>query len=331
MTWFEALTGFAESTPEQVRQKLRVDGETLTSLVNGRAMACGRLETPSLAELRQRVRTNGPDGGKLSVREVVADVQALHADASNAGALFQVASQFNLLEMVSPRVTPEQGVGIYEGDHTQGPACAVAAGAGTIYRNYFAPVDGHIGQSAAHQIDCLADIGRALGNADGDRWQMQNGYALASHAGLVAIAERLRAANDAERDALRARLRIGIQWQTQVTLPGCEHRVSQAYCSALPVAYSRHAPELWEPFARLVLEAAYEATLCAAVLNARQAGNNRVYLTLLGGGAFGNQPAWIADGLQRALQRHRDRRIDVAIVSHGESNALVRQIVGVFS
>jgi hypothetical protein len=331
MTWFEALTGFAESTPEQVRQKLRVDGETLTSLVNGRVMACGRLETPSLAELRQRVRTKGPDGGTLSVREVVADVQALHADASNAGALFQVASQFNLLEMVSPRVTPEQGVGIYEGDHTQGPACAVAAGAGTIYRNYFAPVDGQVGQSATHQIDCLADIGHALGNADGDRWQVQNGYAIASQAGLVAIAERLRAADDAERDALRARLRIGIQWQTQVTLPGCEHRVSQAYCSALPVAYSQHASELWEPFARLVLEAAYEATLCAAVLNAWQAGNNRVYLTLLGGGAFGNQPAWIADGLQRALQHHRDQSIDVAIVSHGASNALVRQIVGVLT
>ena len=181
MTWFEALTGFAESTPEQVRQKLRVDGETLTSLVNGRAMACGRLETPSLAELRQRVRTNGPDGGNVGAGSG-RDVQALHADASNAGALFQVASQFNLLEMVSPRVTPEQGVGIYEGDHTQGPACAVAAGAGTIYRNYFAPVDGQVGQSEAHQIDCLADIGRALGNASGDRWQMQNGYALASHA-----------------------------------------------------------------------------------------------------------------------------------------------------
>jgi hypothetical protein len=36
--------------------------------------------------------------------------------------------------MVSPRVTPEDGVGIYDLDRTQGPACAVAAGAGTIYR-----------------------------------------------------------------------------------------------------------------------------------------------------------------------------------------------------
>jgi hypothetical protein len=30
--------------------------------------------------------------------------------------------------MVSPNITPEAGVGIYENDRTQGPACAVAAG-----------------------------------------------------------------------------------------------------------------------------------------------------------------------------------------------------------
>ncbi len=62
------------------------------------------------------------------VRELIADVQQLHIKKTNAGSLFQVASQFNLLEMVSPNVTPEQGVGRYENDRTQGPACAIAAG-----------------------------------------------------------------------------------------------------------------------------------------------------------------------------------------------------------
>jgi hypothetical protein len=66
----------------------------------------------------------------------------MHQRPENAGALFQVASQFNLLEMMSPSVTPEQGVTRYERDPTQGPACAVAAGAATIYRNYFAKVHG---------------------------------------------------------------------------------------------------------------------------------------------------------------------------------------------
>ena len=73
---------------------------------------------------------------------VTGDVQQMHQSPENAGALFQVASQFNLLEMVSPTVTPEDGVTRYQHDRTQGPACAIAAGAATIYRNYFAPVGG---------------------------------------------------------------------------------------------------------------------------------------------------------------------------------------------
>ena len=108
-------------------------------------MACGMLETPSLAELRTRVREIPAATGTLKVSEVVADVQKLHVAPENNGALFQVASQFNLLEMVSPSVTPEHGVEIYENDHTQGPACAIACGAGTIYRNYFASVNGRVG------------------------------------------------------------------------------------------------------------------------------------------------------------------------------------------
>ena len=135
-------------------------------------------------------------------------------DKSNDGALFQVASQFNLLEMMSESVTPEQGVGIYENDRTQGPACAISCGAGTIYRNYFANVNGQIGQSARNQIDCIADIGIALNNSGNRLWKMKNGYALASHNGLVEISKRLRGSTEKELDELRQLLRIGIQWNT---------------------------------------------------------------------------------------------------------------------
>mgnify|MGYP007000748988 FL=1 len=288
---------------------------------------CGQLETPTLAELRERVHTSGYKGGKISVREVVADVQHLHINASNAGSLFQVASQFNLLEMASPNITPEHGVGIYEHDRTQGPACAIAAGAGTIYRNYFATVNEQTGQSANNQIDCLIDIGAALRNSENHLWEMRNGYALASHSGLAEISNRLQAANESEIDGLRQLLRIGIQWHTQVTLNDSKHTVSQAYCSALPVAYSDHAAHLWEAFARLVLEAAYEATICTAILNAASHGNNRVFLTLLGGGAFGNEIDWIIGGIQRALHLYKHVDLDVAIVSHGSSNHCVQQLV----
>lgn len=327
MTWFEELTGFPETSADDVRAKLVLDGGTLTSRVNGRSFLCGRLETPSLGELRERVARIAPASGRLSAREVLADVGKLHADPSNAGALFQVASQFNLLEMAGPDATPERGVGIYENDHTQGPACAVAAGAGTIFRNYFAPVRGRVGQTSDNQIDCLSDLGDALGNSGERLWTMRNGYALATRAGLAEISRMVGSMSPEERERLKGLLRIGIQWNTQVTIRGGRHTVTQAYCSALPVGYGVHPADLWEPFARLVLEATYEATMCAAALNASETGNACVFLTLVGGGVFENRSEWITESCEHALRFCEGRDLDVAIVSRRFPNPDVARLV----
>jgi hypothetical protein len=325
--WFESLTGFREQSAEQVRASIVVDGETMTSAKNGREMVCGRLETPTLADLRSRAHDDDSPKGALRLSEVVGDVQQLHLQLANAGSLFQVASQFNLLEMVSPSVTPEHGVDIYENDRTQGPACAIACGAGTIYRNYFAEANGQVGQSSTNQIDCLHDLGHALGNTDERLWAMRNGYALATADGLREISKRLSSAKESERDALRQKLRIGIQWDTQVTLGNTTHVVTQAYCSALPVAYSFHSDDEWADFAQLVLEASYEATLCAAILNHTSTGSNKLFLTLLGGGAFGNHGDWIFAAIERAFQQFADVTLDVSIVSYGSSKPRVQELV----
>ena len=87
----------------------------------------------------------------IQLSEVIGDAQQLHVE--NPGSVFQVASQFNLLEMSGPNDTPEIGIGGYEDDYTQGPACAIACGAGTIYRNYLVPVGDQIGQTTDCQID----------------------------------------------------------------------------------------------------------------------------------------------------------------------------------
>ena len=57
------------------------------------------------------------------------------------------------------------------------------------YRNYFAEANGQVGQSARNQIDCLSDLGHALGNTSGKLWTMLNGYALASAEGLTEISQ----------------------------------------------------------------------------------------------------------------------------------------------
>ncbi|HEX7774537.1 MAG TPA: hypothetical protein VF435_19085, partial [Pyrinomonadaceae bacterium] len=75
------------------------------------------------------------------------------------------------------------------------------------------------------------------------------------------------------------------------------------------------------------LEAAYEATICTAILNATSRGSNRLFLTLLGGGAFGNETAWIIGAIQRALTLYKDVELDVSIVSYGSPNPYIRQLV----
>lgn len=158
--WFERLTGFAEFDYESTRSRLSVYGNELVSDVNGRRFCIGTLRTPSLAELRQSVTI--PDRGRTTVTCMVGDVGAMHNEPEFEGALFQVASQFNLLEMTHYTVTPEDGVTRDANDHTQGPACAIAAGAGTIYRNYFAPVNGVQGQTADRQLNMLERVGLSL-------------------------------------------------------------------------------------------------------------------------------------------------------------------------
>ena len=323
MDWFETLTGFREINYANTRKRLSVAEGRLVSSVNGAAYGIGTLELVSLQTLRERLRAEAGPGGRSTVSLISGDVRHMHRWPENAGALFQVASQFNLLEMASYSVSPEQGVTRYQNDHTQGPACAIACGAATIYRNYFVPVGDAEGQTARRQLDGLADIGAALSQALGcsaDRlWSMQNGYALASSSGLAMISGHLGSLSLEEIDELRGQLCIGLLSDAEVTDAAGPSRpvVSQAFCSALPVAYTDVPAGVWAPFAQLVLEAAYEATLCAAILSARRGSSNVVFLTLLGGGAFGNPANWIYAAMQRALDLVAGYDLDVRIVSYG--------------
>ena len=99
------------------------------------------------------------------------------------------------------------------------------------------------------------------------------------------------------------------------------------FCSALPVAYGRWPQPLWRDFAQLILNAAYEATLLAGVLNSRQGGSNIVLLTMLGGGAFGNAPEWIHTAIQRAMSKTQGHGLDVRLVSYGQPSAQLQALV----
>ena len=307
--WFYRLTGLASDDFASVQQGIVLEaGNHLYSLANHRRLQAGYLSLPALADMSK------PSGtGRVRLQELVADVQDLHAHSDNAGAVFQVASQFNLLEMIGPHVRPEDGIAGYVYDQTQGPACAMACAAGTLYRNYFVKLGEQTGQSEAVQFNTLADLEAALGNAERGLWEMVNGYLLPHAGGLQQVTE-LIWGREAE---LRALIRVGMQADTEVTLPNCGHTVTQVYASAVPMAYASAGEREWEALARLVLEAAYELTL----LIATQSPKKRVFLTRLGGGAFGNPDAWIDDAIVRAIEQVQGADLEVFLVSHLHSHA----------
>jgi len=319
--WFGEVFGFGESySYRSNQQRFAMDGDVLTCKTSPwPRQHVGAWETPSVAELRERcaglAHKPSSHGLRFLHLATLRGVQALIADPSNAGAVFQVASQFNALEMVGPDVSPRDGVAIYALDPTQGPKSALACPAATVFRNYL--VNGK-GQGET-QIDNLADLGAVVGNGQGVYYVMRNGYALPATSGSIAkLGSRLED-DRALAAAAEAALRVGIHWGTQVRPPK-EHRVCQVFASALPVSYASIPSADWAPFAKLVLGAAYDATLLAARCKAAEAGGRvRVYLTCLGGGAFGNRPAWIRGAIQSALRKHRDAPLDVFLVHFGGS------------
>lgn len=321
--WFRKLVGFDEISPENVQQNIEIIGNKLRSKVNGKSYQYGKLDICSLEHLRNEIAIDDYKG-KISLSEIVANVQELHSSKENENALFQAASQFNLLEMVSPNITPEEGVDLYENDRTQGPACAISCGAGTIYRNYFVPVNGKIGQSENNQVDGLQLIGQALGNEEDRLWKMQNGYCFPNREGIKKINAQIQKMTVLQKDELKAKLKLGIQWNTEVTTNENQQLVSQIYCSALPIGYVSHIEEsLWESFARLILEAVYEATLYAGLINYSDTGSKKVYLTLVGGGVFRNNMEWILDAISLAIFKFKNTPLEVKIVSFGASNYFV--------
>ena len=144
---------------------------------------------------------------------------------------------------------------------------AIACGAGTIYRNDFVPVGGKAGQKRSGQIDCLSDLGNALNNQKYEYWSMVNGYALPKVGGLDRLNRTLQGLRSVERNELIGLVRVGVQADTEVTCSSAGHLVTQVYCSAMPVSYGGDHPNDWAPIARMVLDAAYEATLLQAVKN----------------------------------------------------------------
>ena len=308
--WFSECTGFPEDGAyAEIQSRLRALAVQRPGWL-GRYRH-GELSMPSSENLLVQIPTPDTAGNSLRVTLEQGDVVTRMQEPTNAGCVFQVASQCNLLEMVHPGVTPEDGVTHYLWDHTQGPACAMATPAATIWRNYLVPHGGREGQQWDHQLDTTKAMRKVLACAmevDPEQaWTMQNGYVMATSEQIARIDAALQ--DPTVWDAAFKALCMG--WATHAQVAGAEHTVHLALCAALPLAYQQEAePERWHRWASLVLEASYTLTLAAAW----KIRAPRVYLTRLGGGAFGNESVWINAAMANVFARFSSVPLHVVLL-----------------
>ncbi|GAB5369870.1 hypothetical protein AAMO2058_001443800 [Amorphochlora amoebiformis] len=334
-SWFGEVFGFEEKGYQWTRKQFRLEngGKTLVSIPSGAKFHIGEFECTSVGDLRARLletEAKSKDFGKLgdiTFKNVAADVRNLIQNRKLRGSVFQAASQFNCLEMVGPSVRPEDGITIYKYDRTQGPACAMVCPAATAYRNYVH----NGGQGNENQIDGLKEVEKLVGPKK--YWEMHNGYSIPiNRDSMIDLGERLKT-EPGLLEKVRDALKIGVHWDTQVyhrrkNDDEDAHLVAQLFCSACPVAYCKGIKSThWGPFASVVLEAAYEASIISAALVAlKEKRRVKLFLTLLGGGAFGNRRSWIIKAVIRSLQMYQRFPVDVYMVHYGSIMSQARVI-----
>jgi hypothetical protein len=67
--------------------------------------------------------------------------------------------------------------------------------------------------------------------------------------------------------------------------------------------------------------------MLAAVLNKQRGASNVVLLTLLGGGAFGNEDDWIYAAIRRTLRMMLGFELNVRLVSYGTPSHAIQKMV----
>lgn len=315
------MFGFRERDYVETRNKLDCCGEVLTSKVNGKSFQIGAFDLPTVAALRARrdkavaAASSEFGGSGLSFRNIVGSALDLHLDPANAGAVFQVSSLFNCLETAQAGRGPEAGITHYGSRSGQGPICAMACPAATIYRNYFVNGTGQLNNS----VDCLSALGRFVRNDEHKYWTVVRGYCLPVLPNHMANLSHAIGRDREYQLQAQSRVQVGIHWDTEVKEGN--HKVCQVFCSALPVSQMKQRPiSDWGGLAEALLEAAFDATLMAGTIMAAERGIERVsvYLTAVGCGSLGNRRHWIRQALHRALVANDEAPLDVMLVHYEE-------------
>ena len=99
--------------------------------------------------------------------------------------------------------------------------------------------------------------------------------------------------------------------------------INQIYCAAPALSYSPLIPlAAWEQLSKLILTAQYESCICCAMKNAvrhtDKEGSRKLFLTMLGTGAYGNDPQWVWEVLGPLCTKYTTTDLEIYVVNHSE-------------
>jgi len=330
--WFEDYFGFNELEKiieylPKIEKSLRYDtkkpgdySKNISFIIDNTKFEVGDFGILSFSELKklQTIEEPKPDSKGLKYDFIKGDISELINIVSDSeNAVFQAASQFNLLEMSDPSITPKHGISIYKTDNTQGPRVALSSPTGTFFRNYLLSKITNIDQ--IDQINTLNGVLESLNFKEIDdsshvlntQYVYKNGYVYINTTDVDfkdTILEEI--FND--------NLKVGIHLNTPL-LSDYNKKVCQVYCSALPISYwmgySDENLKKIKLFAIKLLKYAYKCTMQVAVNKITiEKPRSTVYLTAVGGGAFGNDITWIQQALIEALYDFEEYPLDVKMI-----------------
>ncbi|KAH3764491.1 hypothetical protein Pelo_3597 [Pelomyxa schiedti] len=312
--WFKAITGMYEGAMRKLVDSNPCscpfldagDGNLVVQNVKTRNLfRAGKFEPITLGTLREKLDSKtvsdalpkAPCMFEIRTRDYetaskYVDVAYIQGLKENERAVFQVASNFNGVESPSESRAPDASsfTEDYISDRTQGPAASVSAAAAAIARVHAAFYDpfkppSSWRQTREKQIEFLENIKQ--------HFPVRNGYVILSE-------EPTNFPGPAEQGDLLNSTKIGLHTDCQVVFGGCpdwdhftvvpsKHTVDQVFCAAMNCgqgmsgARNRKHTES-EKKRRFLLDAAYQGSYLAAAV--REAPS--LFLTLIGGGVFGN-------------------------------------------
>lgn len=315
VTFFANITQEQENDFKPDHSKITVDDtRNINGIMNfkikntdGQEFNAGYFEQITLGKLRKEATGLSNRQNKEPIKFTImyaqenrntVDIGALQADPKNIDTVFQIASNFNVLESTDYSSLPI--LTNYIWDMTQGPLASISAAPGLIFRQYYCfwnqfpdnPKKWPIKEQNSGEIHSDSHI-NLLENLN---ITTQNGYIISGIENI--IPENFN------------NFKIGFHSNIQVTsglAHGNQHQVfydpkqliNQVFAAAINMGQCQTEDEYiaTSEQAKLILKWTYEATLKAAFCM----GKTRVFLTRMGGGAFGNNPSWIEEAIIEAI------------------------------